>query len=595
MATPEQIQRRGRWSLVLGTVVAALVLVALAHGDNVVNTLDTTVDATKETMSLTVGAGNGSTRVWVQNVNVGGGDTNNACNLAGAASLIVNVQSTNTSVATVSPSTVTIDDCSMGNTADPAEVAKMRLITVSPVSAGSADITFSQSSFNGSGTFNYSTASFTVNVAPPADSTAPVITPTVSGTLGNNGWYVSDITVSWSVVDNESAISSSSGCGSTTITTDTDGTTLTCSATSAGGTSSQSVTVKRDATEPTVSGSASPAPNGNGWNRTDVTISFTCSDLLSGIASCAPNQTLSSEGAGQSATGTATDNAGNSASATVGNINIDKTAPTATANATPAANANGWNNTDVTITFSGSDPGGSGIDFCDPAVVLSSEGAGQSASGDCTDEAGNVSAPAAVNNISIDKTLPSLAWTGGPADGSSHYFGSVPAAPTCVSADALSGPDGCVVTGYVTTVGSHTMTATAKDEAGNTYSEQRSYTVLAWTLNGFFQPVDMGSAVWNAVKGGSTVPLKFRVFAGSTELTDTSVVTLLKAAQVVCSGGAEDLVEELAPTGGTSLRYDPTGRQFVYNWQTPKLPAKCYRVTVGTADGSTLVAGFKLK
>ncbi len=53
------------------------------------------------------------------------------------------------------------------------------------------------------------------------------------------------------------------------------------------------------------------------------------------------------------------------------------------------------------------------------------------------------------------------------------------------------GPNGCTVIGYVTTVGSHTMTATALDLAGNSYSETRTYTVLAWTLNGFFQPVDM--------------------------------------------------------------------------------------------------------
>jgi hypothetical protein len=174
---------------------------------------------------------------------------------------------------------------------------------------------------------------FNVNVTcasappPPSDTTAPVITPNVSGTLGNNGWYTSDVTVSWLVVDNESAVSSSSGCGPTTINTDTAGTTLTCSATSAGGTNSQSVTIKRDATVPTISGSASPAPNGAGWNNTNVSVSFTCGDNLSGVASCGPNQTLSSEGTDQSASGTAVDNAGNSATATVSGIDIDKTAP----------------------------------------------------------------------------------------------------------------------------------------------------------------------------------------------------------------------------------------------------------------------------
>ncbi len=40
-------------------------------------------------------------------------------------------------------------------------------------------------------------------------------------------------------------------------------------------------------------------------------------------------------------------------------------------------------------------------------------------------------------------------------------------------------------------------------------------------MKGFYAPVDV-NGVLNTVKGGSTVPLKFEVFAGSTELTDTS-------------------------------------------------------------------------
>ena len=96
-----------------------------------------------------------------------------------------------------------------------------------------------------------------------ADTTPPVITPTVTGTLGTNGWYTSNVAVSWSVVDNESTITSTSGCQETVITTDTagTGTTLTCQATSAGGANSQSVTIKRDATAPTLScTAASPGP-----------------------------------------------------------------------------------------------------------------------------------------------------------------------------------------------------------------------------------------------------------------------------------------------------------------------------------------------
>jgi hypothetical protein len=169
-----------------------------------------------------------------------------------------------------------------------------------------------------------------VRINVPADNTPPVITPIVSGTIGNNGWYINDVTVSWTVTDAESEVSSKTGCDSTTINADTAGTTLTCVATSAGGTNSQSVTIKRDATPPTISGSASPAPNPAGWNKEDVTVTFTCSDALSDIDSCTASQTLSTEGAGQSSTGTAVDKAGNTASATVSGINIDKTVPTVT-------------------------------------------------------------------------------------------------------------------------------------------------------------------------------------------------------------------------------------------------------------------------
>lgn len=124
----------------------------------------------------------------------------------------------------------------------------------------------------------------TVNGAPvnTGDSTPPTITPSVSGTLGTNGWYVSDVGVQWNVDDPDSAVSATSGCDPTTITTDTAGTTLTCSATSAGGTSSQSVMIKRDATPPLVTYDMHPSVY-----TIDQQVSIGCvpTDNLSGVAS----------------------------------------------------------------------------------------------------------------------------------------------------------------------------------------------------------------------------------------------------------------------------------------------------------------------
>jgi hypothetical protein len=91
------------------------------------------------------------------------------------------------------------------------------------------------------------------------------------------------------------------------------------------------------------------------------------------------------------------------------------------------------------------------------------------------------------------------------------------------------------------------------------------------------------------------VPLKFEIFAGSTELTDMADVKSLAASQITCDATASLDDIEVTATGGTSLRYDPTAGQFIYNWQTPKKAGYCYRVTMTSQDGSSLAALFKLK
>ena len=105
---------------------------------------------------------------------------------------------------------------------------------------------------------------------PGSDTTAPTITPVVSGTLGLNGWYVSDVSLSWTVSDPDSALIEQSGCEPTLISGDTPGTTYTCIATSAGGTASQAVTLSRDATAPETTLTNQP-PN----PATSQTASFT--------------------------------------------------------------------------------------------------------------------------------------------------------------------------------------------------------------------------------------------------------------------------------------------------------------------------------
>lgn len=87
------------------------------------------------------------------------------------------------------------------------------------------------------------------------DPTAPAISSTLVGPLGQDGWYTGPVQASWSVTDPQTQIALNSGCDTVNLTADTPGTTLTCAATNGAGLSaSGSATVKIDASPPQISG-----------------------------------------------------------------------------------------------------------------------------------------------------------------------------------------------------------------------------------------------------------------------------------------------------------------------------------------------------
>jgi hypothetical protein len=305
------------------------------------------------------------------------------------------------------------------------------------------------------------------------------------------------------------------------------------------------------------------------------------------------NGTLSHGLGSQTATCDYTDAGGLSAdTATATYTIVDTGSPTIGHTLSPSTpNANGWYDQDVIVDFT-CDDSGSGIQSCTGDTTLG-EGANQSVTGTAKDWADHT-ATDIVSGINIDKTKPTVGFSGGPAADSGYYFGSDLAAPTCVATDALSGLASCAVPGGGASNGAPSYTAKATDNAANTATATLNYTVLSWTLKGFYSPVDMGG-VWNTVKGGSTVPLKFEAFAGS-ELTSTSAVKSFTQKAVTCPNSSATVDEiEFTTTGGTALRYDSTAGQFIQNWATPKKPGTCYTVTMTTQDGSTTSANFILK
>lgn len=183
-----------------------------------------------------------------------------------------------------------------------------------------------------------------------------------------------------------------------------------------------------DSTPPTTTAAASPAPNLNGWNNTNVTVNLNATDDTGGsgvkeieytltgahgggglVGGSVASVTIATEGI-TTLTYFARDNAGNQEAAKTLTVRIDTTPPTVTATQTPAPNANGWNNTDVTVAGNGTDSL-SGIASC-TSITLTTEGAGQLATVSCTDKAGN--AASAATTVNIDTTPPTVACSVNP-------------------------------------------------------------------------------------------------------------------------------------------------------------------------------------
>jgi hypothetical protein len=227
-----------------------------------------------------------------------------------------------------------------------------------------------------------------------ADPTPPVISANIAGTLGDNGWHRSNVTISWTVTDPESRVTGTTGCDTRTFTQDTTRVTVTCWAENEAGLSgSYTAVVKIDKTPPAVSAGLEREPDFAGWYTRAVSVTFAGSDQMSTIASCsAPIAYGGPDTAAGQVTGGCRDRAGNQASVSVP-LKYDATAPDVTGGV-PARRPDryGWFSRPVRIVFAGADAT-SGIASCDAPVYAGPNSAQASVTGSCRDGAGNVSAP----------------------------------------------------------------------------------------------------------------------------------------------------------------------------------------------------------
>ena len=165
----------------------------------------------------------------------------------------------------------------------------------------------------------------------------------------------------------------------------------------AGNSSSRAFPLKYDATRPTVtSAQAARGADVDGWYNRPVSVAFSGADQLSGVDTCTTPTYAGPDSATASAPGTCTDKAGNVSAPLGYALKYDGTGPTVTGGQ-PArpADANGWYNRAVGISFAGTDPV-SGVNACTSTTYGGPDSAASSVAGTCTDKAGNTSSPLAL-------------------------------------------------------------------------------------------------------------------------------------------------------------------------------------------------------
>ena len=130
---------------------------------------------------------------------------------------------------------------------------------------------------------------------------------------------------------------------------------------------------------------------------------------------------------------------------------------------------------------------------------------------------------------------------------------------------------------------------TALDAAGGTARSTFTLTVTArpstYTFFGYLSPLmTVGTDAQPSVSGvfnlGSAIPLKWQLKEGTTFVSDLRTLRTVEAVPGTASpansaclpngGAAIQLLDPVAgkPTGNSTYRYDATGKQFIFNWDT---------------------------
>src|SRR6267378_66797 len=225
----------------------------------------------------------------------------------------------------------------------------------------------------------------THSTAVAIDTTPPATTTAATGTAGANGWYTSNVLVSLSASDSGSGVSNayvrldggSWAIYSGPITLTEGAHVLDYYAVDVAGLieGTHSVSIDVDTTPPTTASSLAGTMGANGWYVSNVTVSLTATDLMSGVAAvnyridngswlAYAGPILLSDGRHLLEYG-ASDVAGNVEIIHSQSIDIDSSPPVSSVSLSGSLGLNGWYVTVVSATLTASDltSGASRIDY----------------------------------------------------------------------------------------------------------------------------------------------------------------------------------------------------------------------------------------
>jgi hypothetical protein len=151
MATPEQVRRRGRWSLILGALISALTLVSIASGDNIKN------DVVAGGNDTFIAGGSTTIDYWIQATPAGDCDAANGS----SATVSINISPAG---ATATPSSRVFTQCNTSGS----EGSPNNTQSVTFTSSAAGDYSVTVSVTDTAGSYNSAPAAFTLHVQPPA-------------------------------------------------------------------------------------------------------------------------------------------------------------------------------------------------------------------------------------------------------------------------------------------------------------------------------------------------------------------------------------------------------------------------------------------